>query len=294
MAHYHILVVGNNKGGVGKTFISKSLAEYAALVLNKRVLLLDLDPQTNLSRRYLDMDLLEDGSNDYAPPKHPDWAPENKNEPWDGLSDTADIWLEGFAIPYPTQYKYLEIIPGHAGKLQNIEFVRKQDIHEEVVRWLRKFLYLDELRKNYELVIIDTRPSKGPLVQAAMYAATHLLIPSEMEAPSVEGLHGMLSVRTQTNLHRAKNDPLKLIGILPNKVKAATRLHQEYLAMLTEDPQIGLSMLPVHINDWVGYKESMLFGANSIFEKSASEKLRTQLEQMGKEVLRHIFMENQR
>jgi chromosome partitioning protein len=289
---YSILVIGNNKGGVGKTFISKSLAEYAAIVAGKRVLLLDLDPQTNLSRRYLDMDLLDDGSNDYAPPKHPNWEPENEGNEWDGFSDTADIWLKGFAVPYPTQYNRLEIIPGHARKLQNIELVRKQDVYEEVVHWLRKFLHLNDLKANYDLVIIDTRPSKGPLVQAAMYTATHLLIPSEMEAPSVEGLHGMLSVRTQANLHRAKDDPLKLIGILPNKVKMGTRIHEEYLTMLAQDPQIGPSMLPVCINDWVGYKESMLFGSSSIFEQSPSDKLHIQLKRVGKEVLRHIFIED--
>jgi chromosome partitioning protein len=289
---YHILVIGNNKGGVGKTFISKSLAEYAALVAGKRVLLLDLDPQTNLSRRYIDMDLLEDDNNDYAPPKHPDWKPENQADHWDGFSDTADIWLKGFAVPYPTRYERLEIIPSHARKLQDIELVKKQDIYEEVVRWLRKFVCLDELKADYDLVIIDTRPSKGPLVQAAMHAATHLLIPSEMEAPSVEGLHGMLSVRTQVNLHRAKDDQLRLVGILPNKVKVGTRIHEEYLAMLTEDPKIGPYMLPVHINDWVGYKESMLFGANSLLQRPPSEKLRAQVERAGEEVLRRIFMED--
>lgn len=47
-----ILVISNNKGGVGKTFTSKTLAEYAVIVKNKKVLLIDLDPQCNLSRRF--------------------------------------------------------------------------------------------------------------------------------------------------------------------------------------------------------------------------------------------------
>ncbi len=282
-----ILVVGNNKGGVGKTFVSKSIAEYASIIANLKVLLLDLDPQTNLSRRYLDMDLMTDGSNDYAPPRHPDWQTEEADD-WDGYSDTADVWLKGFAVPYPTQYPRLEIIPSHAKKLQGIELVREQAVHEEVVRWLRAFLHLDEVRNNYDLVVIDTRPSKGPLVQAAMYAASHLLIPSEMEAPSVEGLHGMLSVRSQANLQRAKGDQLTLVGVLPNKVRKGTRIHDEFLALLREDEQIGPVMLTNSLNDWVGYKESMVFGAPSIFEGSRTDRLRRQLEDVCREALTKI------
>jgi len=289
---YKILVIGNNKGGIGKTFISKSIAEYAAIIQRKKVLLIDLDPQTNLSRRYLDMEILDDGSNDYSPPLHPDYiedaSQKDDDDDWNGYSDAADIWLKGFAIPYPTRYENLEIIPSHAHKLQNIELVKKQDVHEEVVRWLRKFLLLDEVKNSYELIIIDTRPSKGPLVQAALQASTHLLIPSEMEAPSVEGLHGMLSVRTMTNLHRSKRDQLKLVGILPNKFKAGVRIHDEFLNILQKDQQIGSSVLPVLINDWVGYKESMLFMADSIFEKPASDKHRKQLESVGEVILQRM------
>jgi len=285
-----ILVVGNNKGGVGKTFVSKSLAEYAAIVAGMKVLLLDLDPQTNLSRRYLDMDLMADGSNDYAPPRHPEWT-DGQDDDWDGYSDTADVWLKGFAIPYPTQYQGLEIIPSHARKLQGIELVREQSVHEEVVRWLRAFLGLDEIQNHYELVIVDTRPSKGPLVQAAMYAASHLLIPSEMEAPSVEGLHGMLSVRSQANLQRAMGDHLDLVGVLPNKVRKGTRIHEEFLGLLRGDPQIGPVMLKHTLNDWVGYKESMVFGAPSVFTGDRTDRLRDQLEGVCREVLTKLGFE---
>lgn len=280
---YQVLVIGNNKGGVGKTFVSKSIAEFMAIEKGKRVLLIDLDPQTNLSRRYLDMKLLADGSHDYSPPQHPEWTSEEKE--WDGFSDSADIWLKGFSVPYSTAYPRLDIIPSHARKLQNIELVKQQDVHEEIVRWFRKFIYLDEIKKNYDLVIIDTRPSKGPLVQAAMYAATHLLIPSEMEAPSVEGLHGMLSVRTATNLMRGKKDQLNLIGILPNKIRHGVRIHDEYLSLLRQDAQIGMHVLNNQINDWVGYKESMLFGAETLFHRSKSDKHREQLCLVGEEIM---------
>lgn len=286
---YRILVVAQNKGGVGKTFLSKSIAEYSAIVGHKKVLLVDLDPQTNLSRRYLNMELINDGSDSYSPPRHPEWHSEEEDD-WNGYSDASDIWLQGYAVPYPTVYEGLEIIPSHAQKLEKIELVRQQNIYEEVITWLKKFLLLDEMKSAYDLVIIDTRPSKGPLVQAAMHTATHLIIPSEMEAPSVEGLHGMLSVRNQANLNRDKQDQLQLIGILANKLRTNSSLHQEYYKALAEDERIGPFILPTTISDWVGYKNSMIFGADSVFTKSPQEKHRQQLEQACKDIIDRLYL----
>lgn len=285
---YKILVVAQNKGGVGKTFISKCISEYAAIVEKRKVLLLDLDPQTNLSRRFLDMQVLNDGTDSYSPPLHPDYNAEEDPD-WDGFSDTSDIWMKGLSIPYPTSYENLEIIPSHAQKLEKIELVKQQDLYSEVVTWLKKFLFLEEMKNDYDLVIIDTRPSKGPLVQAAMHAATHLLIPSEMEVPSIEGLQGMLSVRNQANLSRDKSDQLKLIGILANKYRSRISLHQEYFNALSEDEIIGKCILTSKIPDWVGYKNSMLFGAESLFKKGPYEKHRKQLEIACKEIFTKMY-----
>ncbi len=283
---YRILVVAQNKGGVGKTFLSKCLAEYVAIVRKQRVLLIDLDPQTNLSRRFLDMELIDDGSDSYSPPIHPDYDPVSDPD-WNGFSDASDIWLKGYSVPYPTRYENLEIIPSHAQKLENIELVRKQEIYDEVVAWLKKFLLLDEIKEDYDIVIIDTRPSKGPLVQASMYAATHLLIPSEMEAPSVEGLHGMLSVRNQANLSRDKKDQLSLIGILANKYRSTSSLHQEYYSALSEDDRIGQYILNTKVSDWLGYKNSMLFGAESLFNKN--NRYRKQIETACNEIISRMY-----
>lgn len=285
---YRILVVAQNKGGVGKTFLSKCLAEYVSIVRKQRVLLIDLDPQTNLSRRFLDMELIDDGSDSYSPPLHPDYDP-IEDPDWNGFSDASDIWLHGFAVPYPTKFENLEIIPSHAQKLEKIELVRQQEVYDEVVTWLKKFLLLDEMKEDYDIVIIDTRPSKGPLVQASMYAATHLLIPSEMEAPSVEGLHGMLSVRNQANLSRDKTDQLSLIGILANKYQTKASLHQEYYSALAEDERIGQCMLNTKISDWLGYKNSMLYGAESLFNKKKTNKYRKQIESACEEIISKLY-----
>lgn len=286
-----VLVVGNYKGGVGKTFVSKHLAEYAAIRRNLRVLLIDLDPQTNLSRRYLEMEQATTGEHDYSPPLHPDYVP-NEEPDWNGYSDSSEIWRYGGAIPYPTAYDGLEIIPAHSQALQAIEYVRQADIYEQVIKHLREFVFCDDIQGPYDLVILDTRPSKGALVQSAMHAATHLLIPSELEAPSVEGLRGMLSVRSQVNFNREIGKELKLVGILPNKIRTNALIHDQFLAMLREDPMVGPALLPVHINDWVVYKEMMIHDMPSPFMVTPSNRRAAeQLDAVGELILDRIFDE---
>lgn len=276
MPNYHVITTANNKGGVGKTLLSKTLGEYAALKLKKRTLLIDLDPQTNLSRRFVDMQPLNDGSEDYAPPKHPDWTPGEQT--WGGYSSSADIWFSGEAIPYPTLIPSLDILPAHAQQLADVELVGKQDVYIKVVRRLREFLFLPDVMNSYDIVVIDTRPSKGPLTTAALHASTHLLIPSEMEAPSVEGLFGMIALRNNINLSRSRENQLQIVGILPNKLQLSTQVHKEHMELLTNDPNIAPYILPVSVGYRTDYKKSMYLNTGSIFTFSASNKARQEIE----------------
>jgi chromosome partitioning protein len=270
------IVVGNNKGGVGKTFVSKNLAEYAAIVLNKRVLLLDLDPQTNLSGRYLSMKLSVGDGSDFTPPKHPDWTEEDAD--WDGYSDTSQIWFNGMVYPYPTDIENLDILPADAKNLQSIEMIQEEHMMEKVVAHFKRWTNLIELKESYDLIIIDTRPSKGPLVQSSMHSATHLIIPTEMKAPSVEGLQGMLSTRNLVNTYRSEDDQLSLIGILPNKIKASASSDKEFLNLLKQSDSANQYLFENMINDWTGYSDSMVPSARSIFFESPTNKLRKQME----------------
>lgn len=266
-----VLTVGNFKGGTGKTLLSKTLGEFAALIAQQRTLLIDLDPQTNLSRRFLDMDVDKDG--EFIPPVHPDYEMHKEEEPdWDGRDSSASIWLNGMAEPYPTSYENLKIIPSHSSLLQKIDLLEEDEIYAKVANWFRNFIWVDFFRDNFDLVIIDTRPSKGPLVQAALHGSTHVVIPSQMESPSVEGLHGMLSLIGQINAGRSQSEKLELVGILPNMIKTGLTIHQEFLSMMQEDTVIGPRVLDIVMHDWAGYKQSMIYGEPSLFTRSIKDK----------------------
>lgn len=254
----------SNKGGAGKTFTTKLLSDYAAKILKKRVLMIDLDPQTNLSKRYVEMIFNRTQSDEWSPPPHPEYNPET-DEQWEQYPTSANIWTHGNAIEYKTDIENLYIFPGSSQMLQLIEEVDSKDIYTKVIAQFNDFIQLDDIQNDFDYIIIDTRPSKGPLVRSALNASDFALIPSEMEAPSTEGVMGMLQLCNLTNSSRSQNNKLKLLGILPNKVKNI-RIHQDNLAAFRASEGINKYILPCELPDLVAYKESMSVGGRNIFD----------------------------
>ena len=223
-----VFVPANNKGGVGKTNTAALFAEYASIVLNKRVLAIDFDPQCNFSQRYLVMETDPSYQEGHMPPIHPDYDPlDEEYTNWDGRSSIADFFYGKEVVPYPTSIINLDILPGHADKLLTAEHVRKNEVVQKVHNRMKEFVNLPELKEIYDLIVIDTAPSKGPLTISAVKAATHMLIPTVMEDKPIQGVYGMIQLWMQESLTRDPNNKLDLIGILANKYDARTVLHRE-------------------------------------------------------------------
>jgi chromosome partitioning protein len=283
-------VVANNKGGVGKTTVSKLVSEYCAS-LGKRVLAIDLDSQCSLSHRYLDMDLGPRDKKDWIPPVHPDYKA-GEIEGWNGRSSTADIFLKGFAVPYPTGIENLEIIPGHSHDLNQVERVRQNEVYNEVLKIFDDWLSMDENEMDYDICIIDTGPSKGPNTSAAIHASTHMLIPVEMEQQSIEGLYGMIALRTHENLTRDNQSRLELVGILPNKFKVQRKRQNEFLDALKKDPKAGEFLLPSPLHDWTGYADDAVpesEGGMPLFSRPPSDRVRKEFEEIAGTIVERIF-----
>lgn len=285
-----ILVIGMHKGGVGKTLLSRLLSEYFA-INNYKILGIDLDNQCNYSRRFLNMEINHDSPEGILPPIHPEYNPADpEDKDWDGRSSIADIFFNEPVLPYPTKYKTLAIAPGHPIKLLDAERVRKQEEHIIHDR-LKIFLDLPSLTSKYEIVIIDTPPSRGPLTIAALRAASHIIIPAVMETQSIEGLYGMMQLFKIESMNREHKKALELIGIQPNMFKE-TRQHKFILNSLRNSDNISKFLLPNTVGHRTIFSEVDQIGITppSVFEAKKTDKARIEAIRLCELVEKRMFV----
>lgn len=230
-----IIAAVNNKGGVGKTTTTRILAEYFSLVKKERILAIDMDPQANFSNRYLKMEIDPYAEEGRIPPIHTDYDPHSEEDNWDGRSSISGIFFGEPVFPYSTYIDTLEIAPSHSSKLLLAEAVTREQVVQKVYDQLALFLNLDEVKSNYDKIIIDTPPSKGPITISVIRAATDLLIPSIMEPQPIEGIYGMIHLWKTETLRRPENRPLNLIGVLPNSFDRRGIIHRDHYDSLKQE-----------------------------------------------------------
>ena len=284
-----VIVNATHKGGEGKTTNSIVLAEYIALITQLRVLSIDLDPQANFSGRYIQMNYDPAYQGGKIPPLHPDYEPDIDID-WDGRSGIANIFYGEEVIPYPTLIPNLEIAPAHSIKLQEAEAVTKTEVKERVHLQLKKFIEQPEVQASYDVIIIDTPPSKGPLTISAIKAATHLVIPAQMEQFSIEGIYGMLQLWKQETYARTKDNPIELIGILPNQVRNIN-IHKNFLNDLKNKEFTSKYVIPHEIKKRAIYTEILADNANpkSIFDLPKNNLERSEYENACKYIVDKVF-----
>lgn len=223
-----VLVIANNKGGVGKSLISQLIATYLAHKKKLKVLALDFDPQGNMSHRFLKDDRVRNMSN-YQPPLHPDFNPNDPDDDdWSGKSSALDMWTGQPVVPYPTELENLDVLPSDASLIRAIENFEFADSVETIIERPYAFFNLDEFAEcGYDVVIVDTPPAKGPLTSAAIRAATHVLLPIELSNKSLQGLSGMIDLIMRQNHYRPATNQTKNLGLFMNKVAYTKRQPQQ-------------------------------------------------------------------
>lgn len=189
-----IIAIANQKGGVGKTTTSVNLGACLAYI-GKKVLMVDIDPQGNATSGV---------GIDKADVDHCIY---------DVLVEDEDTKK----VIKPTSVENLYVIPATI-QLAGAEIELVPTISREV----RLKRALDEIKDQFDYIIIDCPPSLGLLTINALTAANTVLIPVQCEYYALEGLSQLLNTVRLVQKHL--NAHLRIEGVLLTMLDARTNL----------------------------------------------------------------------
>ena len=200
-----IIAIANQKGGAGKTTTAINLAASLA-VLEKKVLIIDADPQANTTS----------GLN---------FSPDNDEkrtlyEVLIGSLDVRDSLIQ-------TEVERLHMIPSHINLVgAEIELLEVPD-RESVMKNA-----LAPIRDDYDYIIIDCAPSLGLITINSLTAADSVIIPVQPEFFALEGLGKLL--QTVRIVQSGVNPSLQIEGFVVTMFDGRTRVHTQVLAELRD------------------------------------------------------------
>ena len=248
-----IIAIANQKGGVGKTTTAVNLG--AALgVLEKKVLLIDADPQANAtSGRGIDVQRVKYGT--YQLLEH-------------------SITLDQAIVS--TESPNLDLIPSHIDLVASeIELVDKN---------AREYMLKKALKgkvREYDYILLDCAPSLGLITLNSLVAADAVIIPIQCEYFALEGLGKLLN--TIKSVQKLHNKDLDIEGLLLTMYDTRLRLSNQVVEEVKK--HFGKMVFKTIIQRNIRLSEAPSFGEDIISYDASSRGAKSYLS-LGSEIIK--------
>lgn len=258
MSNCKVIALTNQKGGVGKTTTAVNLGVCLSKQ-GKKVLLVDADAQANLTM-----------SLGYP---RPDDLPISLATIMQDIIDDKPFDVQKGILHHS---EGVDLLPSNI-ELSGLEVRLINAISRERVLTT----CINEVKKNYDYVLIDCMPSLGMLTINALAAADSVVIPTQPHYLSAKGLE--LLLRSVSKVRRQINPHLRIDGILMTMVMPRTNISKEVTALVRSAYGQNIKVFDAQIPHSTLAVEATAEG-KSIFAYDKGGKVAAAYEQFGKEV----------
>jgi chromosome partitioning protein len=258
MINNKVIAIVNQKGGVAKTITALNLG-YALSEMEKKVLIIDFDPQSSLTVCF---------------------GYENTDNISTTIYNLMALAIEEKNLPKREEYVIsvgnIDIIPCSL-ELSAIEIALVNVMSRELV--LKSII--DEIKDNYDYIIIDCSPSLGMLTINALAACDSVIIPVTPQYLSAKGLE--LLLRNIIRVKKRINPKIKVDGILLTMYTERMKLSKEILSIIQEAYGSRINIFENKIPNSVRVGEANM-KSKSIIEYDSKNKVSIAYSEFAKEV----------